>query len=81
MSGGAFPQRGGTESQSELIYGPNNLGNQWSGTSVKSKRPNQKFKPVARGGKGEEHLTIEPRTMKESSEFLRHHEGIVSTLR
>ncbi len=30
-------QRGGTETQSGLIYVLNNLGNQWSGTSVKTK--------------------------------------------
>jgi hypothetical protein len=40
-------QRGGTDSQSGLIYVWNNLGNQWSGSSIKTKWANQKFKPVA----------------------------------
>ncbi len=43
-------QRAGTESQSGLVYVLNNLGNQWSGTSVKTKWTNQRFKPVAWGG-------------------------------
>ena len=43
-------QRGGTESQTGLVYVLNNLGNQWSGTSVKTKWQNQKFKPVAWDG-------------------------------
>jgi alpha-amylase len=46
-------QRGGTESQSGLIYVLNNLGNQWSGTSVKTRWQNQKFKPVAWDGHDE----------------------------
>jgi alpha-amylase len=36
--------------QPGLIFVLNNLGNQWSGTSVKTKWPNQKFKPVAWDG-------------------------------
>jgi alpha-amylase len=43
-------QRHGTEAQSGLVYVLNNLGNQWSGTSVKTNWTNQKFKPVARDG-------------------------------
>lgn len=44
-------QRGGTESQTGLIYVLNNLGDKWSGTSVKTKWTNQKFKPVAWDGR------------------------------
>jgi alpha-amylase len=36
--------------QSGLIYVLNNLGNQWSGTSVKTKWANQKFVPIAWDG-------------------------------
>ena len=36
--------------QPGLIYVLNNLGDKWSGTSVKTKWPNQKFKPVAWDG-------------------------------
>jgi alpha-amylase len=43
-------QRGGSDQQSGLVYVLNNLGNQWSGTSVKTKWPNQRFKPVAWDG-------------------------------
>jgi len=43
-------QRGGTENQTGLVYVLNNLGNQWSGTSVKTKWANQKFVPVAWDG-------------------------------
>jgi alpha-amylase len=47
-------QRIGYESESVkqpgLIYVLNNLGNQWSGTSVKTKWPNQKFRPIAWDG-------------------------------
>ena len=43
-------QRGGTESQTGLIYVLNNLGDKWSGTSVKTKWANQKFRPVAWDG-------------------------------
>jgi len=43
-------QRSGTETQKGLIYVLNNLGNQWSGKSVKTKWPNQKFKPLAWDG-------------------------------
>lgn len=43
-------QRGGHEEQPGLIYVLNNLGDQWSGTFVKTKWPNQKFKPVAWDG-------------------------------
>ena len=43
-------QRAGTETQSGLVYVLNNLGNQWSGTSVKTRWPNQKFNPVAWAG-------------------------------
>jgi len=40
---GDYHQRG-------LIYVLNNLGNQWSGTSVKTQWPNQKFAPLAWDG-------------------------------
>jgi alpha-amylase len=43
-------QRGGTENQSGLVYVLNNLGDKWSGTSVKTKWQNQKFRPVAWDG-------------------------------
>jgi alpha-amylase len=43
-------QRAGTDEQSGLIYVLNNLGNQWSGTSVKTKWANQKLTPVAWDG-------------------------------
>lgn len=43
-------QRAGTDSQSGLIYVLNNLGDKWSGTSVKTKWQNQKFRPVAWDG-------------------------------
>lgn len=43
-------QRGGHEEQPGLIYVLNNLGDKWSGTSVNTKWPNQKFKPVAWDG-------------------------------
>lgn len=43
-------QRGGTEAQTGLVYVLNNLGNQRSGTSTKTKRINQKFAPVAWDG-------------------------------
>ncbi len=43
-------QRGGNEGQTGLIYVLNNLGDKWSGTSVKTKWANQKFKPVAWDG-------------------------------
>jgi alpha-amylase len=36
--------------QPGLVYVLNNLGNQWSGTSVKTKWPNQKFRPAAWDG-------------------------------
>ncbi|WP_317890433.1 alpha-amylase domain-containing protein [Granulicella paludicola] len=43
-------QRGGNEGQTGLIYVLNNLGDKWSGTSVKTKWANQRFKPVAWDG-------------------------------
>ena len=36
--------------QSGLVYVLNNLGNQWSGTSVKTRWPNQRFVPIAWDG-------------------------------
>jgi alpha-amylase len=36
--------------QSGLVYVLNNLGDKWSGTSVKTKWPNQKFRPAAWDG-------------------------------
>ena len=36
--------------QPGLIYVLNNLGNQWSGTSVKTQWPNQRFVPIAWDG-------------------------------
>jgi alpha-amylase len=62
-------QRGGTESQSGLIYVLNNLGNQWSGTSVKTKWPNQKFKPVAWDGKDGAHPDERTTDAEGHSEF------------
>jgi len=41
--------------QSGLVYVLNNLGNQWSGTSVKTRWPNQRFVPVAWDGRDEAH--------------------------
>jgi alpha-amylase len=43
-------QRTGFEEQPGLIFVLNNLGNQWSGTSVKTQWENQKFVPAARDG-------------------------------
>lgn len=43
-------ERAGTDSQPGLVYVLNNLGNQWSGRPVKTRWPNQKFKPVAWDG-------------------------------
>jgi alpha-amylase len=48
-------QRGGTESQTGLVYVLNNLGNQWSGTQVKTKWAHQRFTPVAWDGHDESH--------------------------
>lgn len=48
-------QRGGNENQPGCVYVLNNLGNQWSGTTVNTKWPNQKFKPVAWSGHDEAH--------------------------
>jgi alpha-amylase len=39
--------------QPGLVYVLNNLGDKWSGTSVKTKWPNQKFKPIAWDGHDE----------------------------
>jgi alpha-amylase len=41
--------------QPGLIYVLNNLGNQWSGTSVKTKWANQKFAPIAWDGHDDAH--------------------------
>jgi len=41
--------------QPGLIYVLNNLGNQWSGTVVKTKWPNQRFVPIAWDGHDEAH--------------------------
>jgi alpha-amylase len=41
--------------QPGLIYVLNNLGNQWSGTMVKTRWPNQRFVPVAWDGHDEAH--------------------------
>jgi len=41
--------------QSGLVYVLNNLGNQWSGTSVKTRWPNQRFVPIAWDGHDEAH--------------------------
>ena len=43
-------QRTGFEQQPGLIFVLNNLGNQWSGTSVKTQWKNQKFVPMAWDG-------------------------------
>jgi len=39
-----------TDQQTGLVYVLNNLGNRWSGTQVKTKWTNQRFKPVAWDG-------------------------------
>lgn len=62
-------QRGGNEGQTGLIYVLNNLGNQWSGTSVKTKWPNTKFKPVAWDGKDEAHPDERTTDAEGNSEF------------
>jgi alpha-amylase len=41
-----------TIDQCGLIYVLNNLGDKWSGTSVKTRWPNQKFRPMAWDGHG-----------------------------
>src|SRR5580693_8271522 len=43
-------QRSGIEGRPGCVYVLNNLGDKWSGTSVKTKWANQKFKPVAWDG-------------------------------
>jgi alpha-amylase len=48
-------QRGGTDDQSGLIYVLNNLGNQWSGTTVTTKWPDTRFVPVAWDGHDQAH--------------------------
>lgn len=48
-------QRAGNEGQPGLVYVLNNLGNQWSGTSVKTKWNHQRFKPVAWDGHDSAH--------------------------
>lgn len=45
----------GNAHQSGLVYVLNNLGNQWSGTSVKTRWPNQRFVPIAWDGHDEAH--------------------------
>ena len=41
-----------TIDQCGLVYVLNNLGDKWSGTSVKTRWPNQKFRPMAWDGHG-----------------------------
>jgi alpha-amylase len=62
-------QRGGTEGQPGLIYVLNNLGDKWSGTSVKTKWLNQKFKPVAWDGHDESHPDERTTDGEGNSEF------------
>ena len=62
-------QRAGNEGQSGLIYVLNNLGNQWSGTSVKTRWPNQKFKPVAWDGHDSAHPDERTTDAEGCSEF------------
>jgi alpha-amylase len=62
-------QRGGNEGQSGLVYVLNNLGNQWSGTSVKTQWPNQKFKPVAWDGHDTAHPDQRTTDAEGNSEF------------
>ena len=62
-------QRGGAEGQSGLVYVLNNLGNQWSGTSVKTKWHNQKFKPVAWDGHDTAHPDERTTDSEGNSEF------------
>jgi alpha-amylase len=62
-------QRGGNEGQPGLIYVLNNLGTQWSGTSVKTRWQNQKFKPVAWGGHDTAHPDERTTDADGNSEF------------
>jgi alpha-amylase len=62
-------QRGGNEGQTGLIYVLNNLGDKWSGTSVKTKWPNQKFKPVAWDGHDTAHPDERTTDADGNSEF------------
>jgi alpha-amylase len=62
-------QRGGNEGQTGLIYVLNNLGDKWSGTSVKTKWPNQKFKPVAWDGHDTAHPDERTTDAEGNSEF------------
>ncbi len=66
-------QRVGFESedihQPGLIYVLNNLGDQWSGTAVKTKWPNQKFRPVAWDGHDQAHPDERTTDAEGMSEF------------
>jgi alpha-amylase len=62
-------QRGGAEGQSGLVYVLNNLGDKWSGTSVKTKWQNQKFKPVAWDGHDTAHPDERTTDAEGNSEF------------
>ena len=62
-------QRAGNESQGGLIYVLNNLGDKWSGTSVKTRWTNQKFKPVAWDGHDEAHPDERTTDADGNSEF------------
>ena len=55
--------------QSGLIYVLNNLGNQWSGTSVKTRWPNQRFVPIAWDGHDEAHPDERTTDADGNSEF------------
>jgi hypothetical protein len=74
-------QRHGTEAQSGLVYVLNNLGNRWSGTSVKTKWTNQKFKPVAWDGHDSAHPDERTTDAEGNAEFLHHPGDTASMLR
>ena len=62
-------QRGSAEGQSGLVYVLNNLGDKWSGTSVKTRWTNQKFKPVAWDGHHTAHPDDRTTDAEGNSEF------------
>ena len=63
------------------IYVLNNLGDKWSGTSVKTKWANQKFKPVAWDGHDTPIRTNEPPTRKATPSSLPRRADMRSMLR
>jgi alpha-amylase len=55
--------------QPGLVYVLNNLGDKWSGTSVKTKWPNQKFAPIAWDGHDTAHPDERTTDAEGNSEF------------